>query len=97
MSGFWGVVKEDFNLICNVYFLKNYFLFPRKGKNRKEISMSERNTDQLSSSHPPTRDLAHNPGTCPDQNRTSDLSVCGTMPNPLSHTSQDELFHKLQV
>ena len=39
---------------------------------------------------PPTEDLAHNPGMCPFVlgNQSSDLSVHGTMPKPLSHTGQ---------
>ena len=44
---------------------------------------------QLVASHmPPTRDLAHNRGTCPDWELNSWPLVCGVTPNPLSRTSQ---------
>ena len=54
----------------------------------REKSMGERNINWLPLAHPP-------PGTRPaieacvlTWNPTSDLSVCGMMPSPLSHTSQ---------
>ena len=38
---------------------------------------------------PPTRDLAHNPGLCPDWE--PNLLVCRPALNPLSYTSQDSM------
>ena len=40
----------------------------------------------VAASHmPPTEDLAHNPGMCPDWESNQ---LCRPMVNPLSHTSQ---------
>ena len=50
--------------------------------------MCKGNIDQL----PPTEDLAHNPDVFPDQESNHNLSVCQTMPSPLSHTSQGILL-----
>ena len=39
----------------------------------------------------PDQGAGHNPGMCPDQDRTNDLSFHGMMPNPLSHISKGSL------
>ena len=41
---------------------------------------------------PPTGNLAHNPGMCPDGNRTGAPWVCMCMLNALSYTSQSKFF-----
>ena len=41
---------------------------------------------------PPTGDLAHNPGMCPDWNQTCNPLIHRPKLNPLSHTSQGHLF-----
>ena len=46
----------------------------------------QRNIDQLPLA--PAGDWAHNSGLYLTGNRTGNLSLCGTTPNPLSHTSQ---------
>ena len=48
-------------------------------------------------SHAPSQDLVHNPGMCCDQelNWQPFGSVCQTIPNPLSHTSQGQICHSL--
>ena len=42
----------------------------------------------VASHRPPTGDLAHNPGMCPDWESTSDLVVRRPVLNPLNHTNQ---------
>ena len=42
----------------------------------------------VASHAPPTGDLAHNPGVCPDWESNGDPLVCRLALNPLSHTSQ---------
>ena len=49
----------------------------------------ERNVDQLvASPTPPTGDLAHNLGMCPDWELNHQPWVCRLVLNPLSHSSQ---------
>ena len=53
----------------------------------RERSQCERETVEFCT--PPTGDLAHNPGMCPDcGNQTHNLLVLRPALNPLSHTSQ---------
>ena len=61
----------------------------------REIDVREKHLS-VASHTPPTENLTHNLGMYPDWNRTVDLSVCGTMPNPLSYTSQgfSSLFNR---
>ena len=47
-----------------------------------------RNIDQLPFVCARTKDQTWNPGMCQDWEPNDDLSVCGMMPNQLSHTGQ---------
>ena len=54
----------------------------------------ERNVDQLvASPTPPTGDLAHNLGMCPDWELNHDPLVCRLALNSLSYTSQGLQSH----
>ena len=68
-----------------IYLLRFYLFIFREGnggrKSASNINVQEKH-GLAASSMPPTRDLAGRLGVFPD------LQVCGTMPNPLSHTSQ---------
>ncbi|KAF6114729.1 hypothetical protein HJG60_010663 [Phyllostomus discolor] len=87
-------VTIKFKSIFLLLFFKILFIYflergeGREKKKERNINVQEKH-QLVASCTPPTGDLAHNPGMCPDQNQTCDLSVCRTMPNPLSHTSQD--------
>ena len=72
--------------------LIHFFLERGEGMEKEK----ERNINQIASHKPPTGDLACNPGICPDRVSTRNLSVCGTMLNALSHTSQGSM-HLLRV
>ena len=73
----------------NIYFEDFIYLFLERGERREKER--ERNTSLLVASHvPPPQDLACNPGTCPDWESTSDLSVCRPALNPVSHTRQGQ-------
>ena len=53
--------------ICLLLFLKILFIylyFLERGKGKEEER--EKNISVFASHAPPTRDLAHNPGMCPD-------------------------------
>ena len=54
--------------------------------------MWERNIDWLLLVRALTGDQTHNPGMCPDRDRTGDLLLCVVMPNQLSCTSQGYAF-----
>ena len=56
-----------------------------------------RNIDSLLLVQVPTRDQTRNPGVCPDQELNSDLSLCRTTPNQLSHSSQGIAFQFLNA
>ena len=85
-------------------FLKEFihvFLEREEGREKER----ERNIDvrenhrNFTSRTPPAGDLARNSGMRPDQESNSDLTVCGPMPSPLSHTSRGlitgfESFHR---
>ena len=69
-------------------FVQILFIFRERGREGER----ERNTERLPPAHP-------QPGTWPTtqaytltRNRTCDLSVGGTMPSPLSHTTQGEAY-----
>ena len=64
-------------------FLRFYLFL--EGKGEKE---GEKHQCVVASCMPPTRDLAHNPGMCPDWESTSDPLVWRLALNPLSHTIQ---------
>ena len=71
----------------SLHFLKDFiYLFLERGEGREKER--ERNIDRPSSNQHQTR----NPGMFPNQNRTGDLSVCGKMPNQLSHTGHGYLI-----
>ena len=69
-----------------IYFLKRV----RRGKEReREGNINVQEKHQLVAFHTPlTRDLARNPGMCPDHESNLQPFACGTVPNPLSYTSQ---------
>ena len=69
--------------------LAGSYLFIFKERGREEEGEKHRSVVSCMSL---TRNLAHNPGMCLTGNRTSDLSVCRMMPNPLSHTTQGYFF-----
>ena len=71
------------------------FIFREEGREKERethTSMRERSIEQLLLVHTLTRDQTCIPGMYPDQNRTSDLLLCRTMPNQLSHTSQGKTY-----
>ena len=78
---------------CLSFFLKRFYLFILERWEGKEKE-KERNIDVqeihqlVDSCTPSTGDLALNPGMCPDQESNLQPFVCGTVPNPLSYTSQ---------
>ena len=63
------------HLIFLIIFLRLYFIF-REGKGRRE---REKHQCVVASCTPPTGDLAHNPGMCPDRelNRLATLWFTG--------------------
>ena len=68
------------------YFFKISFIFMFRERERKKKSMWERSINQLLLPHTPTRELNPQPKHTPW--RTSNLSVCGPMPNSLSRVGQ---------
>ena len=53
------------NLVKDLIFFLNVYVFIFRGEGKEKER--ERNINvQLPLMHPPTRDLAHNPGMCPD-------------------------------
>ena len=55
--------------IVSVLFFLRFYLFTfleREGKGGREASMCKRYINRLPLTRPPTGDLAHNPGMCPD-------------------------------
>ena len=76
------------SLILFFKIKKNIFREGKGGRKKgRETLMFERNTD--ASHTPPTRDLAHNPDVCPDQELNWQPFVFRMTFNLLSHTSQD--------
>ena len=72
------------------------FILERGEGKEKEMQRNfkvQENHWSFASHTPPTRDLADNPGMCPDWewNWTSDFSISRMIPNPLSHTSQGQI------
>ena len=79
-------VEHVFFFRTIIFLKKIIYLFLGRGEGKEKDR--ERNIDGLPLTCPPTGNLACNPGMCPDWESNHDLSVCGTTPNPLSHTSQ---------
>ena len=77
-----GPAAEYLSSGCSFYL----FIFRERG--RKKEREGEKDQYVVASGTPPTRDVACNPGVCPDGNQTSDALVCRPALNPLSHTSQ---------
>ena len=67
-----------------------YFVFRERG--REGEREGEKHPCVVASEAPPTADLAHNPGMCPDRSQTGNPSVCRPALNPLSHTSRDYFY-----
>ena len=79
-----------------VFFYFKDFIYLSLERGREGKGEGEKHQCMAASWAPPTEDLAHNPGMCPDweSNRRPPDSQAGT--KPLSHTSQGgtELFKK---
>ena len=63
---YWEVgLKQDFFVIFLFFFFKDFIYLPldRRGEGERE---GEKHRCVVASRAPPTRDLAHNPGLCPD-------------------------------
>ena len=60
----------------------------RKREGERNIDVWEKHRSIGCLSHSPARDLAHNPGMCPDWKSNPWPFGCGTTPHPLSRTSQ---------
>ena len=69
-------------------FLKIFYFFIFRERGREGEREGEKHQCVVGSQASPTRDLAHNPGTCPDWDQTGDPLVLRPAVNPLSHTSQ---------
>ena len=85
-----------------LFFLKILFIYfereEKRGRNRgRETSMCERSIDPLPLTCTPIGDWTCNPPCALTRDRTCDLSLCGTMPNPLSHTGQGKMTFKLRL
>ena len=77
-------------------FFKDFiYLFLEEGKDeeREALMMCERNTDQLSFAHPQLGTWPTTQACALTRNQTSDLLVHRPALNPLSHTSQGNLWH----
>ena len=61
-------------------------------KRRRETSMCKRNMHLLPLPCPQLRTWPTTQACALTGNRTSNLSLCGTMPSPLNHTSQGHLI-----
>ena len=71
------------------YFLRFYLFNFREGREgEREV---EKYQYVVASHMPPTGDLAHNPGMCPNW-ESKDPLVCRPVINPLSQTSQGKNF-----
>ena len=72
----------------NKHQKKNYvFIFQQRGREGQRKGEKHQLVASLES---PARDLACNPGMCPDWEPNLRLSVCRMTPNPLSYTGQDK-------
>ncbi|KAF6130983.1 hypothetical protein HJG60_007907 [Phyllostomus discolor] len=71
---------------CNNFLKKIIHLFLERGEER--MKEAEKHQYVVTSHVPPTWDLAHNPGMCPDWELNQQPLVHRLALNPLSHTSQ---------
>lgn len=72
---------------CFLIVKTDWIFILERRKERREISMWERDIDWLPFVHAQTRDWTRTLIVCPDWNRTHTLLIC-EMANQLSHTSQ---------
>ena len=61
----------------------------REGEREEEEDLGARETSNSCLSYAPQLETKHNPGMCPGQESTSNLSLCRTTPSQLSHTDRD--------
>ena len=77
-----------------MHFFKYFiYLSLERGEGREETWMFERKSRWLPLAHPKLGTWPATQACALTRNRTGDLSVCGTMPNPLSHTSQGSISY----
>ena len=80
-----------------LFFLRFIFLFLERGQRKekeRERSTCEINIHLLSFTHPQLGTWPTTQACALTGNRTSDLSICRPVLNPLSHTSQGFLIFK---
>ena len=80
------------NLTSENKFLKRFYLFIFRERGREGEREGEKHQCVVASHVPPTGDLAHNPGVCPDWELNCDPLVRRPALSPLSHTSQVHVF-----
>ena len=91
----WGTMVEDYygtgvtkargcRTVPVIFILRFYlFIFRERGRGK-----GEKHQCVVASPAPPTGDLAHNPGMCPDWESTRHLLVFRPALKPLSYTSR---------
>ena len=89
----WG-----WSLTCGIaFFKKRFYLFIFRGRGREGEREGEKHQCVVASHTPATGDLAHNPGMCPDWESNRWPFGLQLMLNPLSYTSQSEMWHFWQT
>ena len=89
----WIMSLWAFTCIWMHYFKKDVFIFRERGREREREG--EKHHCVVASRAPPTGDLAHNPGMCPDWESNHDHLVHRPALNPLSYTSQGWMHYFL--
>ena len=79
----------------HIYFFKRFYLFIFRERGREGERVGEKHQCVVASCVPPTGDLAHSPGMCPDWESNQRPLVCRLALNPLSHTIQSKI-HTIQ-
>ena len=74
--------------IFSSVFFKILFIFRKRGRERERKGEGEKHQCVVASHAPPTGDLAHNTGMCPDWESNWRPFGLQSALNPLSHTSQ---------